>query len=133
MQQLSIHELDAHFEKLLRKFPEERRAMFERLEPQLEAMVRGVVGGSGKVASWQVGALGTKGGYAAVHPRPKALFKGYAVGYITNAITSGHKKANGEGWVPGRHFYEDSRPLAKDILSREVRELEKKLTEVVEE
>lgn len=132
MQQLSIHNLDAHFEKLLRAFPEERKALFARLEPQLEAMVRRVVGGKGKVASWQVGALGSYGGYAAVHPRPKTFYRGYALGYITNAITSGHKKAGGEGWVSGKHYYENAIPRARDILAKEVRETEKRLKEAAE-
>lgn len=133
MQQLSISGLNAHFEKLLRKIPEERKALFVRLEPQMEAAVRRTVGGSGKVASWQVGALGSYGGYAAVHPRPKSTYEGYAVGYITNAVNSGHEKAGGKGWVPGKRFYEDAVPLAQDILSREVQNLEKRLKEVVEE
>lgn len=130
MQQLSIAGLDACFERLLRKIPEERRAMFARLEPQLEAAVRGVVGGSGKVAHWQVGALGSYGGYVAVHPKPKTTYKGYAVGYITNAITSGHKTGKG-GWTPGKGYYEAADPIARDILEKEVRELEKRLTEEV--
>lgn len=132
MQQLSISKLNDHFEKLLRRFPEERKALFARLEPQMEAAVRQTVGGSGKVASWQVGALGSYGGYSAVHPKPKRTYKGYAVGYITNAITSGHK-AGKSGWVPGKHYYENAHPRIENILAREVRELEKKLLEAVEE
>lgn len=131
MQQLSIAGLSAHFEQLLRKIPEERRALFERLEPQLEAAVRQTIGGSGKVASWQVGSLGSKGGYAAVHPKGKATYKGYAVGYITNAITSGHKTPKG-GFVAGKHYYESATPAAAQILEREVRTLEARLKEAVE-
>lgn len=131
MQQLSIAGLNAHFESLLRKFPQERRALFERLEPQLVDMVHGVIGGSGKVASWQVGALGSGGGYTAVHPKPKATYKGYAVGHITNAVTSGHKTPKG-GFVTGKHYYESAQPLAKEILEREVRVLESRLKEAVE-
>ncbi len=132
MQKLSIAGLDAHFEKILCRFPEERKAIFARLEPQLVDVVRAVVGGTGKVASWQVGELGSKGGYTAVHPKPKTQYKGYAVGYITNAITSGHKTRSGDR-VMGKEYYENAMPLAKQILEREVRALEAKLKEAVEE
>ena len=131
MQRLSIAELDAHFERLLRKIPEERRALFARLEPQLEEAVRQTIGGTGKVAGWQVGALGSKGGYAAVHPAPNTEHKGYAVGHITNAITSGHKTSKG-GWVEGKRYYERANPTAKAILEREVQTLEERLKEAVE-
>lgn len=132
MRQLSIQGLDSYFEALLRKIPEERRALFERLEPQLEAAVRRTIGGSGKVASWQVGFVGSKGGYASVHPKPKTWHRGYAVGHITNAVTSGHKTPGGKNWAPGKHYYEDAAPLAKTLLEREVRALEAKLKEAVE-
>lgn len=132
MQQLSIHELDVHFEKMLRRFPQERASMFGRLAPQLEAAVRRSVGGGGKVASWQVAAEGRYGGYAAVHPKPKTFHEGYAVGHITNAITSGHKTSGGNGWVSGKHFYEDAVPQANAILDKEMREMEKRLKEAVE-
>lgn len=132
MQQLSIAGLDAHFEALLRTIPQERRALFERLAPQLEGTVRNTVAGTGKVASWQVAALGSKGGYAAVHPKPKTQYKGYAVGYITNAITGGHKSRSGS-LVPGKQYYERAMPQARAILEREVRALEKTLKEAVEE
>lgn len=131
MQQLSIAGLSTHFEQLLRKIPEERRALFERLGPQMEAAVRRTIGGSGKVASWQEGAVGSKGGYAAVRPRAKAVHKGYAVGYITNAITSGHKTPNG-GFVAGKRYYEAAEPSVKAILEREIKTLEARLKEAVE-
>lgn len=132
MQQLSIAGLSTHFERLLRKFPEERRALFERLEPQLENAVRKTIGGSGKVASWQAGAVGSKGGYAAVRAKAKTFHRGYAVGYITNAITSGHKTSKGT-FVPGKHYYESAETVARGILEREVKVLEARLKEAVEE
>lgn len=129
MQQLSIQAMDSYFESLLRRIPEERRALFERLKPQMEAAVRETIGGSGKVASWQEGSVGTKGGYAAVRPKAKTFYKGDAVGYVTNAITSGHKKAGGKGWVPGKRYYESSIPHVKNVLNQEIRTLEKRLKE----
>lgn len=133
MQQLSIQSLDVYFEKLLKKIPEERAALFKRLEPQLVDAVRGVVGGKGKVKNWQVGSLGDYGGYAAVHPKPKTEYKGYAVGRVTNAITSGHKISGKEGgWVAGKHYYEDAQPLAKEILRQEMEKTEKRIKEVME-
>lgn len=129
-QRLSIAELDRHFEKLLRKFPGMLEIFYQRVEPQLEAAVRQTVGGSGKVASWQEGAIGSYGRYAAVHPKPKTFYsareggKKYAVGAITNAITSGHKSRSGDR-VLGKHYYERAMIPARAILEKEVRALEK--------
>ncbi len=127
MQQLSLQSMDGYFEKLLRTIPEERKALFARLEPQLEAVVRGVVGGGGKVASWQIGALGDYGGFAAVHPAPKTDWEGYAVGRITNAITSGHHAAKTGKWVSGKHYYESAYSKAKDILQQEIAKMENQI------
>ena len=94
--------------------------------PKLKQTVDAKIGGTGKVQGWQGQFVGTKGGYAAVRPKAKTYTdptkkgKRYAVGYVTNAINSGHRFPSPSGKVkrykpriksgrmnvPGKKFYE---------------------------
>ncbi len=96
--------------------------------PKLKAAVDQAIGGSGKVRSWQGQSIGSKGLYAAVRPKKdtwteKTKKKGhqYAVGYVTNAIDSGHRFPAPSGrkhykprirsramTVKGRRFYQQA-------------------------
>lgn len=87
--------LQEDLKKLTEELPEMRREAHERLSRQMLAEVQKDLSqrakdSTGKVAGWQEAYVGTKGGYAAVRPRAKTFAKGYAVGYITNAIENGH-------------------------------------------
>ena len=129
--------------KKMEKSPEvireaKRRAYEEaapKLKSTLESRIVSTIGDThGKVRSWQEETVGSKGGYAAVRPKAKTYTdvngkgKRYAVGYVTNAINSGHKFPSPSGRrgynpririesqnVSGRYFYEKS--------SREVMEI----------
>ncbi|MBQ9733345.1 MAG: hypothetical protein IJV74_03820 [Clostridia bacterium] len=106
-----------------------KRAAFEAAAPQLKQAVDSAIGGSGKVAGWQQQRVGSKGGYAAVSPRAKQTHKGYSVGYITNAINSGHRFPSPSGKNPkyrprirsgkqrvqGKFFYEAANAKAEGI------------------
>lgn len=86
--------------------------------------------------------MGSGGGYAAVHPKPKTFHGGNAVGYITNALENGHKirKPSGKAKqykprirvskVDGYKFYADTRRDAPEIA---VEIAEKKLDEYLGE
>lgn len=122
------------WDKLLQRFPEEKRSALDRMGRELLQRVRREIGGSGKVAGWQAPHMGSGGGYVAVRAKAKTYQatqsgKRYAVGYITNAIEGGHKVSRprgGKGYrsrvkvaaVPGRWFYDSVRQQV-DGLSRE--------------
>lgn len=90
--------------------------------PKMKAIVDEEIGGSGRVRGWQGQYVGSRGLYAAVRPKAKTYAeahglqtyaqkapKRYAVGYITNAINSGHR-ARGDQFgyqsIPGEQFYQ---------------------------
>ena len=140
-----LKELNEKLAKLLEELPEKRRRLHEELadmaktEVERQAGTRLTTGrlvkgkrvpSSGRrVKEWQDKFVGSKGGYAAV--RAKAdTYSGknvkYAVGYITNAIESGHNIRTARGkakkasesrakasWVPGRYFYLSARSTTK--------------------
>lgn len=89
--------------------------------PKMKAIVDQAIGGSGKVRGWQSQYVGSKGLYAAVRPRAKTYTeatkggKRYAVGYVTNAVNSGHKYPTNKmgyrsraGSVAGKQFYQNA-------------------------
>ena len=113
MQEVRIDktELDRLVERLAQSpevLREAKRQAFEAAAPRLLALVQTQIGGSGRVMSWQEKFVGSKGGYSAVRPKAKTWIetkkekKRYAVGYVTNAINSGH-------WKRGRGTYQDKR------------------------
>ena len=110
------------WDKLLREFPQMKKAALEKMGSELLRRVRGEIGGTGKVAGWQVPHMGSGGGYVAVRAKANTYQatksgKRYAVGYITNAFEGGHKirkHQGGKGYrsrvkvaaVPGRWAYD---------------------------
>lgn len=113
-----------------------RQAMISAAD-QFKALMDTAIGGSGRVKNWQQSYVGSGGGYAAVRPRAKTYAESrgkqtfeerrraphptYAVGYITNAINSGHRtpshrmgqakglrgfRVDTSGYVGGKGFYE---------------------------
>lgn len=103
-----------------------KRQAFEASATKMKATVDREIGGSGRVQSWQEKCVGSGGGYAAVRAKKKTYVetkgrqkgfrsgpKKYAVGYITNAVNSGHRAPRNKygdrpsgRTVAGRHFYE---------------------------
>lgn len=136
MQEITIASLDKRFSDLLKTVPEARREMFAELAEELLADLRGRIGGAGKVQSWQEKYVGSSGGYAAVRPKAKTYAEAtrsgrmWAVGAVTNAITTGHKTRNG-GYVPGRHFYSDAQGGAEVIAQRAMERFERKIQEAM--
>lgn len=124
------------WDKLLQRFPEEKRSALDRLGQELLQRVRREIGGSGKVAGWQAPHLGSEGGYVAVRAKPDTYQttksgRQYAVGYVTNAIEGGHKVSRprgGKGYrsrvkvaaVPGRWFYADTRQDLASLSQEEI-------------
>jgi hypothetical protein len=116
---------------------EAKKQAFEEASQKLKDLVDREIGGTGKVRSWQEKYVGSKGGYAAVRPRakqwtdPNGKGKKYAVGAVTNAITSGHRfpgqgvygksrkwvraTSSTAGKVHGLHFYEKAQGLAEAV------------------
>lgn len=120
--------------------------------PKLKQAVDSKIGGAGKVRSWQGQFVGSKGGYAAVRPKAKTYTdptkrgKRYAVGYVTNAINSGHRfppppgKAkrykprikSGRMNVPGRKFYETAEAQLSHIAQETGEQIIQELTQHLE-
>ena len=125
-----LEHLRKDLEELSEELPEMRREIHEELAGQMrgeveEALARKAGSSTGKVAGWQEGYVGTKGGYAAVRPAPGKFRKTekspkeYAYGQITNAIENGHAIRRPSGrwkgyrarvkkrYVLGLHFYRE--------------------------
>ncbi len=120
-----------------------KRQAFEAAAPKLLSEVRRQIGGAGKVQSWQDMQVGSRGGYAAVRPRagaytdPTRTGKRYAVGYVTNAIESGHRfptptgknrdyrprMRSGAMKVPGKQFYAKAEARADAIAQQAVEQV----------
>ena len=123
---------------------EAKRKAFAEAAPMMKRAVDTAIGGSGKVQSWQQDRVGSKGGYAAVSPKPKTYTevngkgKRYAVGQVTNAIDSGHRFRppsgrdryyrprilSGRQRVEGRHFYKRAQAQIPQIAERALGTLE---------
>lgn len=84
--------------------------------PKMKAIVDEEIGGTGKVRNWQEQHIGSAGFYAAVRPRKQTWTEAtrkkgnrYAVGYVTNAINSGHRAPHAQfayKSVRGKFFYQ---------------------------
>lgn len=117
-----------------------KREAIAAAAPKMKAIVDQAIGGSGKVRSWQGQYVGSKGLYAAVRPRAKTYTeatkggKRYAVGYVTNAINSGHRfprdawgYRSRAGSVPGKKFYQN----AAERLGQVTKETAESISRVV--
>lgn len=117
--------------------------------PKLKQAVDSQIGGAGKVRGWQDQFVGSKGGYAAVRPKagiytdPTKRGKRYAVGYVTNAINSGHRLPaptgknkrysprikSGRMNVPGRQFYEAAEAQVSHVAQEAGEQIIRELTQ----
>lgn len=125
-----IEKISDKFNELLEKFPEMRRKYHEEVAKETQDLVKGGFG-NGKVASWQEKHVGSKGGYSAVRPMAKTYYANYAVGYITNSVTSGHRTRPASqkrhrprtNYVSGKHVYIDKEVTARIMAERKAAEM----------
>lgn len=147
MQSIDMDGLDRllrDWDQLIQDFPSMKRELLEVVGHDLLERVRGQIGGTGTVQSWQDRYIGSKSGYVAIRPKAntyKETKRGerYAVGHVTNAIENGHKHRRPSQHrhrykpriktpsVPGIHAYAQVRGKL-DGIGRE--ELEQLLREV---
>lgn len=152
-------ELDRLVEKLARSpevIAQAKRQAFEAAAPRLQKLVQNEIGGSGRVRNWQEAYVGSGGGYAAARPRAETYAESrglqtytaprkerprprYAVGYITNAITSGHgPPRNRAGYyssakrVAGKHFYQHAQDLAGAVAQETAEQIVQALIDHLE-
>ena len=117
-----------------------KREVLGDVGERLLTQVRSRIEGTGKVQRWQEKYLGSGGGYTAVRAKAKTYDeKGYAVGYVTNAIESGHMARGPSGKakryvprvhktrIPGKGMY--AAVNAETVASQAADELTRKLTE----
>lgn len=113
---------------------------FESAAGKMKQALDSRIGGTGKVRSWQERYVGSKGGYAAVRPKAKTYTdksNRYAVGYVTNAINSGHRfpgqgKTKASGIVFGKRFYEAAQADVKQIAQESVNQVAETLKQHLE-
>lgn len=140
-------------EKLLKKCPEKRKELHERLAQMAQEEVNRQIdirlnGNTGKIKGWQESKVGSKGGYAAVRPikgkmPPNGKGNAYAYGHVTNAIENGHRVRMSDAVlgrrrpgksqmlaVDGRFFYDAA---SKAMERRTLEEAEKLAQEITEE
>ena len=136
--------LDVLLKKLERSpevIAQARRKALETAAPKLKQAVDTEIGGTGKVQRWQEAQIGSLFGYAAVRPKKQTWTEAtkkkgnrYAVGYVTNAINSGHRFPGSRGRlkryhstvrkrVEGRHFYEAAKEKLPQIAQETVNEV----------
>ena len=100
MQSVEISGLK-EIQKRLEGYPEAmkkaRSEFFEEAGREMLSTVRRRIGGQGYVANVQDRHVGSGGGYAAVRAKAKTELRGYAAGYVTNALEGGHVQ------TPGRY------------------------------
>jgi len=116
------------FDDLIKKVPQKRRELHEKIADLLKSEVDSNISGSvndnrGKIKGWQEKHVGSGGGYAAVRPisTPKGVPSAKSPGAITNYLEVGHKirKPSGKSkkyrarikvsFVDGRWFYKKTR------------------------
>lgn len=125
-----LDELIESLQDVAEDFPRVRREFHEAVADEIWEEAQKSLGNraktnTGKIAEMQEKYVGSGGGYAAVRPKAKMFHKGYAYGYITNALENGHaisrprKARKGyrarikKRYVLGLHFYERAKPLAE--------------------
>lgn len=152
---LDQNELDRLVEKLEQApdiLKDAKRQAFEMAAPKMKAALDSEIGGTGKVQRWQGQYVGSKGGYAAVRPlkdtyteATKKKSNRYAVGYVTNAINSGHRFPapsgrpgykpriySGRQNVAGKQFYEAAEAKLPEIAQAAAEQVVNTLVEHLE-
>lgn len=143
MQSVEISGL-TEIQKKLDGYPEvmkkARSEFFEEAGREMLSTVRRRIGGQGYVANVQDQYVGSGGGYAAVRAKAKTTLRGYAAGYITNALENGHvvRKSSGAAKrkrksrkntdrVAGKYMYRMTEAdVARRLTAEGAREIEKK-------
>lgn len=125
-----LSQLIRKFEGLAEELPEAKREIFQRAGQELLAELRGNLGPSKHVSTWQDYYVGSGGGYAAVRPKAKTWVESkgkskklYAVGYVTNAIENGHYDERLKRFINGKYFYGKTRPDADRIAMEAATEI----------
>ena len=137
-----LERLVGKLEKSPQVLQEARRKAMEAAAPKLLSAVRAEIGGSGKVQRWQEAYVGSRGGYAAARPRAETYTeatkggKRYAVGYVTNAVNSGHKYPTSKlgfrsrvGSVPGKQFYQRAGTQLSQVAQEAAQQVVQALTD----
>lgn len=133
-------------EKSPQVLKEAKRQAFEAAAPRLLSVVQYEIGGTGRVRSWQEAYVGSGGGYAAARPRAKTYAEDragrstkYAVGYVTNAINSGHRTPrNKAGYrtsgmtVAGKQFYQRAQAQVGQVVKETAEQIVQTLIDHLE-
>lgn len=142
-------------EKLLKKCPEKRKELHERLAQMAQEEVDRQIdmrlnGNTGKIKGWQESKVGSKGGYAAVRPikgkmPPNGKGNAYAYGHVTTAIENGHRVRMSDAEpgrrrpgksqmlaVDGRFFYDAANTIMERRTLEEAEKLAQEITEELE-
>lgn len=121
-----MDEIAQALEDLPRVIEEARAEVFEEIGQELLPAVQARIGGSGSVAGAQEYVVGSGKGYVAVRAKRNAQIKGYAAGYVTNALEHGHKVRNSKAHVSGKYMY---RETANDEMAKTAETVRKRIEE----
>lgn len=127
-----LEKLSEKLTRLAEEMPACRRALHEELGSRAllevqQALSEKAKGGTGTLAGMQEYSTGRYGGYAKVQPARGRFRRGYAAGYITNAVENGHRIRRPSGrwrryrgrithrYVLGLGFYDLARGRAEKI------------------
>mgnify|MGYP000161650832 CR=1 FL=1 len=152
MQEIRVNGLDQIVQRLNASpavLREARAAALEDAGAELLDIVRGRIGGTGRIQGVQAVYLGSGKGYVAVRAKAETYVtaangKPYAAGAVTNAVESGHRQTPGRyvpaigarlrrDRVPGKYMYQMSKPdagrLAQETSERIAQEIVQRLEE----
>lgn len=123
-------DLDARLDSIIHGAKDKRREIHEKIGAKMKTEVDRQIGNRindshGKIRSWQDKFTGSGGGYSAVRAIKGKNERGYAYGYITNALENGHrvrvsrrpgyKSTSKRFRVVGYGFYAAARTQSKRI------------------
>lgn len=132
----SVERIGENLDSLLKEFPARRRELHERIGAAVHRELQdridssGLRDAGGRVKRWQIVAVGSGGGYAAVRAE-KGATGANSPGAITNYLEGGHRirPPSGRGaayrsrirvaYVNGFHFYAETSQRAESIAIAE--------------
>lgn len=142
MQELEI--LAQQMDQVCEALPDIRRKALSQAGDQLLQRVRGRIGGRGKVQRWQEVFKGSGGGYSAVRALARTEDEqGYAVGYVTNALESGHRQTPGR-YIPalgkrlkadrveGKYMYRNTQSDVQRLAAQAAEQIEQAMARELE-
>lgn len=147
LRQNGLDSLDRSFQELLKKAPEKRKELHERIADRLKETIDAKIverldDSNGKIREWQEKKVGSGGGYAAVRPVKDEAGQN-SPGAITQYLEGGHEIRTPNGgkdyrprinvpYVEGHFFYEAAATEAERVALEEAERFADELANILE-